>query len=155
MGWATYWAPNLVTWIVGAAITAVVGAAVGFLFRRWLNQVFGKGGEVIRGAVASVETAAGHAKAAAASAANAQRLTEATNLSTEELERAVVFLADALGKSLSLQEQTKAEAAQIAAFNDQNFTAMLRAQMHLQQVLATRDVITRHEEQEEAASDVP
>lgn len=43
MTWEAFWAPNLVQWIVGGIITAVVGAAAGlitrFLLKRWYDRV--------------------------------------------------------------------------------------------------------------------
>lgn len=39
MTWEGYWWPNLVQWIVGGALTAIVGAVVGFWFRRIIRQL--------------------------------------------------------------------------------------------------------------------
>lgn len=42
MDWPTFWAPNLVQWIVGGSITALVSAIVGltarYLLKRWWSQ---------------------------------------------------------------------------------------------------------------------
>lgn len=46
MSWETFWAPNLVQWVVGGGVTAIVAGIVGVLVRRWmtqwLQQIFGE-----------------------------------------------------------------------------------------------------------------
>lgn len=117
MSWESFWAPNLVQWIVGGSITAVVGAIVGFVVRRWLRQLLlpilgeqQQTKELARtAAVQSIESAdAAKLAARHASTANDTATTVVTN--SEQLHDAVVFLAKQLGqendRSEYLAEQT-------------------------------------------------
>ena len=38
MSWETFWAPNLVQWIVGGALTAAAGLVARFLLKRWFES---------------------------------------------------------------------------------------------------------------------
>lgn len=105
MSWEHFWAPNLVQWIVGGAITAVVGAIVGFIVRRWLRElilpIIGEQQQTKAfaktAAVSSIESAdAAKAAAKHAGDANGKAGTALTN--SEKVNEALVFLAKQLGR---------------------------------------------------------
>lgn len=107
MTWAAFWAPNLIQWIVGAAISAVVAAVVGFLVRRWLrgaaDAIFGEQQRTTAAARAAADDsrlAAEHAAAAGADAKTAGLNSEAAN-------EAIVWLAGELAKSDAVTGQLR------------------------------------------------
>lgn len=61
MTWADYWAPNLTSWLLGGAISAVASVIVGILVRRWLRQILGQqletGRHAEQGAISASQTA--------------------------------------------------------------------------------------------------
>lgn len=105
MSWTEFWAPNLVQWVVGAAITAIVSAAVGltaryFLrrwfdrwFRPWLEQQLGEQIRISRRGADASELASQHALTASADA-------RATGDNVRQANATLEFVGETLGDNV-------------------------------------------------------
>lgn len=91
MAWETYWLPNLISWVVGGAISA----AVGYIVLRALRTIR----TIAQTAAASAGTAADHAGHASVAAGEAKAQAAGAADNSRQANEAIAWLAAELGKA--------------------------------------------------------